>query len=113
MSEPQFKFMSEIPNTTNNKINWFNRIPKEYLYFNEGKKTAIEKRLKKPFNEVTKEEALEAELCITLAGIRWLSEQVGFKYSKIDPIVCTQDYAAVKCEILFNAGEHNNNQEQI
>jgi len=97
----------------NGKINWFKMIPLEYLYLNESKKASIEKRLKKPFNEVAKEEALETELIINLAGIRFLLETVGFRYSRITPNVCSSDYAAATCEICFNAGEHNNYREQI
>ena len=102
-----------MENTQENKINWFKQIPLEYLYLNESKRNSIEKRLGKPFDTVTKEEALETELIINLAGIRWLSEQIGYKYSKITINSCSPDYAAATCEILFNACEYNKNQEQI
>ena len=95
------------------KVNWFKMIPSEYLYLNESKKASIEKRLGKTFSEVTKEEALETELIINLAGIRFLLDKIGYKYSKITINSCNLDYVAATCEICFNPGEYNNNQEQI
>lgn len=95
------------------KINWFKTIPLEYLYLNESKKNSIEKRLNKSFSEVTKEDALETELIINLAGIRWLLDTLGYKYSKITINSCNPEYAAATCEICFNPSEHNNNLEQI
>ncbi len=95
------------------KIDWFKMIPPEYLYINQDKKGQLEKRLNKSFQEIKKEEALETELIINLAGIRWLLDIIGFKYSKITPNACSQDYAAATCEISFIPSEYNNNQEQI
>ncbi len=60
------------------KVNWFKTIPLEYLYLNESKKNSIVKRLNKPFNEVTKEEAIEKifKVYIELVGKKGISKLV-------------------------------------
>lgn len=84
-----------------NKIDWLKMIPPEYLYINNDKKAQIEKRLGKPFDQITVADAIDTELVVTLQGIRWLLDTIGYKQVKMKIDAATPDYAAATCEITF------------
>lgn len=102
-----------IKDESTGRINWLEMIPEEYLYINIDKKGVIEKRLNKPFNEISVKEVKDTELILTLQGIRWLLDLRGYKsaYTKID--VASPEYAAATCTITFIPNEEENFQQEF
>lgn len=92
---------------SNGKIDWLRMIPEEYLYINQDKKSAIEKRLGKKIDQINISEALDTELVITLQGIRYLLDLRGYKQCDIKLDVATQEYAAATCSIVFIPNEES------
>ncbi len=90
------------------KIDWLKMLPEEYLYINQDKKTQLEKRIGKTFDQIKISEVKETELVITLQGIRFLLDLRGYKYAKVKIESCNQDYAAASCEICFIPNEEEN-----
>lgn len=83
------------------RINWFKMIPEEYLYLNQDKKASLEKRLGKPFSEISISEVRDTDLVITLQGIRWLLDVRGYEDLNIKLDVANENYAAATCHIRF------------
>lgn len=90
------------------RIDWLKMIPKEYLYINQDKRVALEKRLNKPFNEITIDEVKDIEKVITLQGIRYLLDLRGYKNVKMTIDVATPEYVAATCDIEFLPNEEEN-----
>lgn len=97
-----------IRDESTGKINWLKMIPEEYLYINEFKKEALEKRLGKTFGEIQISEVKDTEKIITLQGIRYLLDLRGYKECDIKVDACSQDYASATCRIKFIANEEEN-----
>lgn len=93
------------------KIDWRKLIPVEYLYVNSQNKDRIEKKYGKPYNEIKVEDAEDKDLVITLGGIRYLLDLVGYTTIHSDIHVANTEYAAVTCSINFLGNPDTNGQQ--
>ena len=85
----------------NGQINWFKMIPAKFLYINQEKRAAIEKRLGKKIEEADATEMLDTDYVINAQGIRHILDLRGYKSSKVTISNCSPEYAAASCEITF------------
>ena len=80
-----------------NQINWFRMIPSKFLYILKDKEDQVAKKYGKSIKELELNTLDEKDVCVTLAGLRYLLNIRGYKsvHNKVDSVTYDPNYQIV------------------
>ncbi len=98
-----------VPTLDDGSINWRALVPKEFLYVNNKKVDAVEKKYGKPLAELQISEIDDSFLVIKLGGLKKVAQIRGFSSVDYEVVFATESSIVTKCTILWNPRPETNN----